>query len=217
MDKLIDESANIIDPTETSPYYEMDGVKMNRVSRVMEIFQDPFNQQEMAEKVANINKREGSDFNTAEKVQELWDFLRDDMGTGIHSIAEGVINKSDMSVILDGLPQNQRTAFEEIIPSIRDWVRTKEAAGSTLYAEVRLADKQDLIAGTADIIEVTSNNKKIIHDFKTKTRGKFAEVTKKLPNFKGPLSGIQNTLLNKYRIQLSLYKHIIEEKGIQID
>lgn len=217
MDMLIDESENIISPTEQSPYYELDGVKMNRVSRVMEIFQDPFDQQRMAEKVANINKREGSPFNTADKVQKLWDFLRDDMGTGIHTIAEGIVNKSDMEVILEGLPEQHRTAFREIIPSIRDWVRSKEATGSRLYSEVQVGDKQDLIAGTADIIEVTSNNKKIIHDFKTKMRGKFGSITKKLPDFKGPLAGIQNTLLNKYRIQLSLYKYIIEEKGITVD
>ena len=217
MAKLIEESSNIQDPTEASPYYEQDGVKMNRVSRVMEVFQDPFKQQEIAEKVAATNRKNGSDFNTADKVIELWDFLRDDMGTGMHSIAEGIINKSDMSQILDGLPAQHRTAFEELIPSIRDWVRTKEAAGSTLYAEVRLADKSDLVAGTADIIEVTANGRKIIHDFKTKVRGKFNEVTRKLPDFKGPLSGIQNTLLNKYRIQLSMYKYIIEEKGIKVD
>lgn len=217
MDMLIDESSNILDPTEASPYYEMDGVKMNRVSQLMEIFQDPFNQQQMAEKVAAINSKANNDFNTADKVQNLWDFLRDDMGTGIHSIAEGVINKQDMSTILDGLPNRHRAAFEAMIPGIRNWVRSKEAAGSTLHSEIRLADKQDLIAGTVDIIEVTSSNKKIIHDFKTKMRGKFGSITKKLPNFKGPLAGIQNTLLNKYRIQLSLYKHIIEDKGIQID
>lgn len=217
MEKLIDENTNIIAPTENSPYYEIDGVKMNRVSRVMEIFQEPFAQQEMAEKVAQVNRRNKNEFDTADKVQDLWDFLRDDMGTGLHTLVQGIIEKSNMDTILDGLPQGHREAFKSAIPSLRDWVRTKEAAGSTLYSEVRIGDKQDLLAGTVDVIEVTPSGKKILHDFKTKVRGKFGDISKKLPNFKGPLSGIQNTLLNKYRIQLSLYKHIIEEKGIKID
>lgn len=217
MEKLIDENTNIIAPTETSPYYELDGVKMNRVSRVMEIFQEPFAQQEMAEKVARVNQRNNNEFDTADKVQELWDFLRDDMGTGLHTLVQGIIEKADMETILDGLPQGNREAFKSAIPSLREWVRSKEAAGSVLYSEVRIGDQQDLLAGTIDVIEVTPKGKKILHDFKTKVRGKFGDITKKLPDFKGPLSGIKNTLLNKYRIQLSLYKHIIEEKGIQID
>jgi len=217
MDKLIDESSNITAPTEISPYYEMDGVKMNRVSNLMEIFQDPFKQQEIATKVATKNKNNNDPFNTPDKVQDLWDFLRDDMGTGLHSLVEGIINKSDMEVILDGLPKGNTEAFRSAIPSLREWVRSKEAAGSTLHSEVMVGDPQDLIAGSIDVIEVTSNGQKILHDFKTKTRGKFGNIMKKLPPFKGALAGIQNNLLNKYRIQLSLYKHIIEQKGIKVD
>ena len=38
---------------------------------------------------------------------------------------------------------------------------------STLYSEVIVGDKEDLIAGSVDVIEVTSNGQKILHDFKT--------------------------------------------------
>ena len=217
MDKLIDEASNIIAPTEISPYYEMDGVKMNRVSQLMEIFQDPFRQQEIATKIAAKNANNNNPFNTPDKVQDLWDFLRDDMGTGLHTLVQGIIQKADMEVILDGLPQGNKEAFRNAIPSLREWVRSREAAGSTLYSEVIVGDKEDLIAGSVDVIEVTSNGQKILHDFKTKTRGKFGDIMKKLPPFKGALSGIQNNLFNKYRIQLSLYKHIIEQKGIKVD
>ena len=128
MDKLIDENNSISAPTETSPYYEMDGVKMNRVSRVMEIFQDPFKQQEMAEKVAKVNQRNNNEFDTADKVQDLWDFLRDDMGTGLHTLVQGIIEKQDMEILLDGFPKGHQAAFKAAIPSVREWVRTKEAA-----------------------------------------------------------------------------------------
>jgi len=217
VNELILESDQIIAPTPTNNYYMQDGVKLNRVSNLMEVFQDPFNQQEMAEKVALANQRKGDPFNTADKVQGLWDFLRDDMGTGLHNIMQGIVEHSDMESILNSLPQEQREAYRQAIPQLTEWVRNREKAGSTLYAETMIGDKTDLIGGTVDIIEVTSDGRKILWDLKTKVRGKFGSIEKKLPNFKGALSEIPNTLLNKYRLQLSLYKHIIEEKGIIID
>ncbi len=217
MDMLIAESNQIIEPTESNNYYQQDGVNLNRVSNVLEIFQDPFNQQLMADKIANINIKEGDPFNTSDKVLALWDFLRDDMGTGLHNILQGLIDKSDMDSIINSIPEGQREAFRTAIPQLRAWVSEKEGAGSTLYAETKIGDKTDLIGGAVDIIEVTSDGRKNLWDLKTKVAGKFANLEKKFPNFKGALSGIENTLFNKYRLQLSLYKHIIEEKGISVD
>tara|TARA_R110002050_G_scaffold116946_2_gene233643 strand:- start:19253 stop:36049 length:16797 start_codon:yes stop_codon:yes gene_type:complete len=217
LNELIAESKQIVAPTATNNYYMQDGVKLNRVSNLMEIFQDPFEQQEMAEKVAMKNKREGDPFDTADKVQNLWDFLRDDMGTGLHNLMQGIIEKRDLSELLNSVPENQQTAFKSAIPQLREWVKGREEAGSKLYSEVLIADKSDLLAGTADIIELTSDGRKIIWDLKTKARGKFATIEQKLPNFKGVLSGITNTIFNKYRLQLSMYKNMIEDKGIIID
>ena len=217
LNELLAESKQIVAPTASNNYYMQDGVKLNRVSSLMEIFQHPFEQQEMAEKVAAKNQKEGSPFNTADKVQNLWDFLRDDMGTGLHNLMQGIIEKRSLDELINSVPENQQTAFRNAIPQLREWVREKEAAGSTLYSETLIADKSDLVAGTADIIELTSDGRKIIWDLKTKARGKFATIEQRLPNFIGALSGITNTLFNKYRLQLSIYKHIIEEKGIKID
>ena len=217
LNELIAESKQIIAPTASNNYYMQDGVKLNRVSNLMEIFQDPFEQQEMAEKVAIKNQREGSPFNTADKVQSLWDFLRDDMGTGLHNLMQGLIEKRNVEELINSLPTDHQTAFREAIPQLREWVLARENAGSTLYSETVIGDKSDLIAGTADIIELTSDGRKIIWDLKTKARGKFSTIDQKLPNFKGALSSITNTLFNKYRIQQSLYKHMIEDKGIVID
>mgnify|MGYP003669136895 FL=1 len=217
MNQLIGESNMIEAPIETNDYYTQDGVKMNRVSRLLEIFQDPFNQQEMAEKVARKNRREGNVFNTADKVQKLWDFLRDDMGTGLHNVMQNIVEGQTDSTILSSVPEHQQKTFEKALPELKKWVQDKVNNGSTLYSEVKIGDKSDLLAGTVDIIEVTTTGRKIIHDFKTKMRGKFGNIEQRLPSFKGPLASITNNLLNKYRLQLSLYKHIIEEKGITID
>jgi len=217
MNQLIGESNMIMAPTENDNYYVQDGVKLNRVSNLMEIFQDPFNQQEMAEKVAATNRREGNVFNTPDKVQKLWDFLRDDMGTGIHNMMQNIVEGQTDSTIMSAVPEGQRQAFEKALPELKRWVQSKIDNGSTLYSEVKIADKSDLLAGSIDIIEVTSTGRKIIHDFKTKMNGKFGNIEQSLPSFKGPLASVPNTLLNKYRLQLSLYKHIIEQKGITID
>jgi len=217
MNQLIGESNMISAPTEQDNYYVQDGVKMNRVSRLLEIFQDPFNQQDMAEKVAATNRGEGNVFNTADKVQKLWDFLRDDLGTGLHNMMEQIVQQQTDDVILSSVPQEQRKSFEKALPSLKAWVAGKIDSGSTLYSEVKIADKSDLLAGSVDIIEITPTGRKIIHDFKTKMRGKFGNIEQSLPSFKGALASVPNTLLNKYRLQLSLYKHIIEEKGITID
>ena len=96
INELLLESNQIIAPTATNNYYMQDGVKLNRVSNLMEIFQEPFAQQEMAEKVALGNQRNGDPFNTADKVQALWDFLRDDMGTGLHNLMQGIIEDSNL-------------------------------------------------------------------------------------------------------------------------
>ena len=217
MNQLIGESNMIMAPTEQDNYYVQDGVKMNRVSRLLEIFQDPFNQQEMAEKVAANNRKEGNVFNTANKVQKLWDFLRDDMGTGLHNVMEQLVQQQTDEVALAAVPEEHRGAFKKALPSLKAWVAGKIDSGSTLYSEVKVADKSDLLAGSVDIIEITPTGRKIIHDFKTKMRGKFGNIEQSLPAFKGALASIPNTLLNKYRLQLSFYKHIIEEKGITID
>jgi cellobiose-specific phosphotransferase system component IIA len=217
MDQLLGESEAINAPTSKNDFYTYDGVQLNRVSKLMEIFQDPFNQREMAIKVAQINSKEGNSFDTADKVQTLWDFLRDDMGTGIHNLMQGIVERKDLNSLLDSLPEEHRESYRQAIPELRTWVREKENKGSTLYSEVRIADKSDLLAGTVDIIEVTSDGKKILHDFKTKMAGKFGNIEKKFPAFKGPLASVTNNLLNKYRLQLSLYKYIIEEKGIVVD
>ena len=168
MNQLIAESESIIEPTELDHYYVQDGVKMNRVSQLLEIFQDPFKQQEIAEKVAASNRKNGDVFNTGEKVLKLWDFLRDDLGTGLHNVMQGLVQNQGEKEILASVPAAQREAFSSSLPSLRGWVKEKTDKGSTLYSEVKVGDKSDLLAGAVDIIEVTSTGKKIIHDFKTK-------------------------------------------------
>ena len=218
--ELLKESENITLDNKNSKVYDFDGLKLFRVSELIQFYSQPFEEGKFASLIAEKNKREGIDFDTKDKVLQLWEFLRQDVGTGIHTALEAIIKKQDPQQALTELNLNpiSKAALMNNLAELKDWVNKKIAAGSKLYAEVKIGDKVDQIAGTIDVLEVTSNNRFIIHDWKTKMAGKFVTLNQKLPAFKeGPLSGLPNTKLNQYRLQLSLYKHIIEQKGLKID
>tara|TARA_R100000152_G_scaffold18491_1_gene10341 strand:+ start:3868 stop:19329 length:15462 start_codon:yes stop_codon:yes gene_type:complete len=217
--QMINESNRIQDPTTENNFYELDGIKLNRTTSFIEAFSKPFASKEIAEKVAAANRRAGNPFNTSEKVEKLWEFLKDGVGTQLHKTMEGIVNNLTDKQIIDSLnlDTSSKAAINKNLPKLRAWVRSKITAGSRLYTETKVADKSDIIAGQVDIIEVTSTGKRIIHDFKTKMKGKFLTLESQLPSFTGPLATIPNNLLNQYRLQLSLYRYIIQNKGIKID
>ena len=81
---MINESNRIQNPTTESNFYELDGIKLNRTTSFIEAFSKPFASKEIAEKVATANRRAGNPFNTSEKVEKLWEFLKDGVGTQLH-------------------------------------------------------------------------------------------------------------------------------------
>jgi len=218
--ELLKESEGIRLPEANGKFYTMDGIKLHRVSDVIQLYQQPFEEAKFASLIAVKNKREGNEFNTKDRVLKLWEFLRKDVGTGIHTALESIINNKDPREALTELNLNpiSKAAILNNLQELKDWVNKRKAAGSKLHAEVKIGDKIDLIGGTIDVLEQTSNGRIILHDWKTKMLGKFVTLNQKLPAFKeGPLSGLPNTKLNQYRLQLSLYKHIIEQKGLKVD
>ena len=76
---------------------------------------------------------------------------------------------------------------------------------------------KNLIAGTINVMEVTKGGRVFLHDFKAKLSENLVDMEKRFPNFKYGLSSVPNTILNQYRLQLSLYKSILEEKGISVN
>lgn len=81
---------------------------------------------------------------------------------------------------------------------------------NTYYSEVIVYDEE--YAGTIDLIEVLGDKKVKIHDFKTN-----ADLYKKKGKLKAPYKDIENTPINKYRLQLSKYKEMLEKmKGVEV-
>ena len=216
--ELIADSNRITEPLGNEDYYTKDGIKLTRVTGIQDYFSDAFAEEAMAVKVAKANRAKGDVFNSAERVLNLWQFLQEG-GTAIHSTMEGIISGKNNTDIIDSLNTDPKSkkAIQKALPILQTWVKAKQNQGSKLYAEVKIADMNNLVAGTIDVIEQTSSGRIFLHDFKSKVAGKLIEIEKKLPSFKYALSSVPNTVLNQYRIQLSLYKYILEQKGIKVD
>jgi hypothetical protein len=70
----------------------------------------------------------------------------------------------------------------------------------------------DEIAGTVDLIEVIEKGKIKIHDFKTNE-----SLTKKKGKMLGKFKHLDNTPFNKYTLQLSKYKELIQKmKDVEV-
>tara|TARA_R110002020_G_scaffold229316_4_gene440059 strand:+ start:4767 stop:22040 length:17274 start_codon:yes stop_codon:yes gene_type:complete len=216
--ELLADSNRITAPTGEEQFYTKDGIQLTRVTGVQDYFTDAFAEEEMAVKIAKANRAKGDVFNSAERVLNLWKFLQEG-GTEIHKVMQGLIEGKTNDQIMASLNMNPKSkkAIQNSISLLKTWVQEKFNKGSKLYAEVKVADMVNLMAGTIDVIEQTSGGRIFLHDFKSKVAGKLVEIEKRLPNFKYALSGLQNTALNQYRLQLSLYKYILEKKGVKVD
>lgn len=78
------------------------------------------------------------------------------------------------------------------------------------YSETIVHD--DELAGTIDLIEVIEKGKVKLHDFKTN-----ADLYKKNGKLKGRFKHLDNTPINKYTLQLSKYKQLLEKmKDVEV-
>lgn len=86
----------------------------------------------------------------------------------------------------------------------------KHQTDNTYYSEMIVYD--DKYAGTIDLIEVIEKGKVILHDFKTNE-----DLYKKKGKLKEPYKDLENTPINKYRLQLSKYKEMLEKmKDVEV-
>jgi hypothetical protein len=80
----------------------------------------------------------------------------------------------------------------------------KEHQSQNRYlSEIVVHDEE--LAGTIDLIEVVGEKEVVLHDFKTNE-----SLTKKNGKLLGKFKDLDNTPLNKYRLQLSKYKQLLE-------
>lgn len=81
---------------------------------------------------------------------------------------------------------------------------------NTYHSEIIVHD--DELAGTIDLIEVIEKGKVKLHDFKTN-----GDLYKKNGKLQGQFKHLDNTPINKYTLQLSKYKELLEKmKGVEV-
>lgn len=83
-----------------------------------------------------------------------------------------------------------------------------------LFSEVLIYSLEDMIAGTADLIELLPNNQFNLYDFKTNKKLEKYSIWGKRMLY--PISHIFDCNFNAYQLQLSLYAYLLEEKGFWV-
>ena len=149
-------------------------------------------------------------------------------------VAKRIAKRDDLQVedILNkwSLKANYATAYgNSIHKAIEYWIKYQEIPDhahlkkvikefrkvitcKNLFSEIILHDPERKIAGTADVIEALGNKWIDISDIKTNGNIYKKGYNKLLP----PFQDLTDSPLDKYRLQLSMYKHLAEVQGFKV-
>lgn len=149
----------------------------------------------IAEKVA---KKEGT---TAEEVLRKWEMSKD--------IACDYGNAVDKAIQywVDFKEEPKQDHLKEIV------ARFKEDHTGELISQVAVYSLEKSVCGTLDLIEKLGNKKINIIDVKSNADF-YKKATGKLL---APYNDLEASNLNKYRLQLSLYKDLFEMRGVSVE
>lgn len=202
--------------------YTVNNKSFISVSRVLKDFHKPFDSEKISGFVA---KSRGE---TQEDILKQWKEKRDNsirLGHRVHDFAERYVTdkfKLDSDLEFYGVYQ-QLGEGEQLLPQekavIEFWNNkpphlTPIALELRMYWEEKEEEEEFPYAGTADIILYnTKDNTLVIGDYKTNE-----DLFKQYKNQKllKPFSHLDDIPLNKYKIQLSLYKRLLEQTGLRV-
>jgi hypothetical protein len=188
-----------------SHIYKWENKKVPSVSSFVHRFAKPFDEYEKSKK-KSLQLGVSQD-----EVLEMWADTRDNAcadGHEVHSFAEHEIQGYNPPLPGAGRPL-------ELIMEYLD-IRKKHMQNiRCLGAEVRMFSKTLNLAGTADLLlQDTQTGDIILGDWKTNKKFKSYGGYNKLG---WPLLSIYENHLTKYSIQLTLYKMMLKENGINTD
>ena len=179
---------------EPSHTYYDDGEKVKyNVTSLVDLFVKPFPAELIAGKVA---KRDGT---TTEAVLDMWGLKRDlatEYGNSVHKSVELFLKYGEY-------PKHE--CLREIVQKFQEDFKGHEK----FHSEVMVYDPELSVCGTIDMIEIEAP--KVISIWDTKTNGDLLEESKY--KLTGPFKDLKATNINKYRIQLSIYKDLLERRG----
>lgn len=176
--------------------YRRNGKVYQSVSQFLEKFKKPFPKGMLAERVAQKNGREAQD------MINQWDLnaqISCDYGNSIHKGIEYWIRYGEMSKLA-----HIKIATEKF---------AKKHDRTKLKPEIIVFNDELMLAGTLDQLELLGGKKVKILDIKTN-----AELTDDGNGyFLPPLDKLPHSKINGYRLQLSMYKYLLELKGFKVE
>lgn len=191
---------------DTHQYFDLEGTEYMSASKFIGLFYKKFD----ANVVAGFTAQ--SEGITKEEVLEKWDGQTKN-GTRIHNGIERFNKTTEI------LPADEplRPAILNISSQYKGYYR--------LYNEQVLYLRDELVAGTTDVVGVcTSSPKSVIDigDYKTYNKGINQKEVNKDGNFRneymlGPLSHLQNSSYNKLCLQISLYAYMFQRMTKQYE
>lgn len=175
-------------------YRDDKGQRYASVSSVIKKYKKPFDADVISMAIAKRDNR------TQENVLAEWKRKADVSllkGNFIHDTLELCLTRPELA--RKSPIEHEINKIRQILPKDHKWTQ-----------ERIFADTENKIAGTIDLI-TSKDGRATIWDFKTNELDK-----KAYNNFLKPFDDLEQTKINEYRFQLSLYKHLVELKKVKV-
>lgn len=209
--RVFDDPKFIFEPVEHVYTYE--GKVITGATTYLKRFSEEFDSAYWSDKNAAKEKC------TPEELLARWDLKRDracTLGTMVHeSIEQYWRDKDDAVLQLDDADESMMADAEDRVALFREFAGRRMGAMEPVVLEQRLFNVGWGIAGTMDALFIVGGQL-LVGDWKT--NGKFK--TNKDYAFKkmfAPFAHLKDNEFNKYSIQLSLYRLMLQEAGIETD
>lgn len=201
--KYFDDSKFVFD--EPSHTYRYDGELISGCTSFLERFIKPFDSDFWSKKKAD---QEGI---TQEEMLAQWDAKRDrscDLGHAVHEYIEHFYEKNSTALTEDEEANERITKFHAIYES-----RLKPL--HNIGSEIRVFSRKWKLAGTLDQLYYYKGAI-IMGDWKTNKKIK-TDKDFCFGKMLSPFQNLKDNELNKYSLQISLYRLMLEEAGIVCD
>lgn len=196
-EKIITDSGTLYFDKEAHEYETEDGEKMWTGSTWAHQFEKPFDPQLLAPKVAEKK------LCTVDEVVAGWNMKSEvslSYGTTVHKALECGIKYNE-------LPNNPHLAT--LVQDYLDMTHDDDQV-----SEQFVADIENKMCGTIDVLVNKGNKHVVIRDFKTGDIYKKVSLT---PQAKELFPDIESKMISLYQLQLSFYAYILANKGYRVD
>lgn len=196
-EKIITDSGTLYFDKEAHEYETEDGEKMWTGSTWAHQFEKPFDPQLLAPKVAEKK------LCTVDEVVAGWNMKSEvslAYGTTVHKALECGIKYNE-------LPNNPHLAT--LVQDYLDMTHEDDQV-----SEQFVADIENKMCGTIDVLVNKGNKHVVIRDFKTGDIYKKVSLT---PQAKELFPDLESKMISLYQLQLSFYAYILANKGYHVD